>query len=71
MLKVGSHINWEFEGFKVLTEARLLLNEGAPVPLTSKSFDTLVLLIANRDASSPKTNCSNRSGPTSRWKKAT
>ena len=49
MLKVGSHNNWEFEGFKVLTEARLLLNEGAPVPLTSKSFDTLVLLIANRD----------------------
>src|SRR5688572_23581574 len=49
MLKVGSHTNWEFEGFKVLTEVRLLLSHGTPVPLTSKSFDTLVLLIANRD----------------------
>ena len=49
MLKGVSHTNWEFEGFKVLTEARLLLSQGAPVPLTSKAFDTLVLLIANRD----------------------
>ena len=45
----ASHSNWEFDGFKVLTEARLLLSQGTPVPLTSKAFDTLVLLIANRD----------------------
>ena len=49
MLKGASHTNWEFEGFKVLTEVRLLLSHGTPVPLTSKAFDTLVLLIANRD----------------------
>ena len=45
----ASHSNWEFDGFKVLTEARLLLSQGTPVSLTSKAFDTLVLLIANRD----------------------
>ena len=49
MVTGASHRNWEFDGFKVLTEARLLLNHGTPVPLTSKAFDTLVLLIANRD----------------------
>ena len=41
--------NWEFDGFQVLTELRLLLSDGTAVPLTSKAFDTLVLLIANRD----------------------
>ena len=41
--------NWEFDGFQVLTEMRLLLSDGTAVPLTSKAFDTLVLLIANRD----------------------
>ena len=49
MLKGASHTNWEFDGFKVLTEVRLLLSRGTPIPLTSKAFDTLVLLIANRD----------------------
>ena len=49
MLRAPSGTNWEFEGFKVLTEMRLLLNDGTPVPLTSKAFDTLVLLIANRN----------------------
>ena len=33
----------------MLTEMRLLLGDGTPVPLTSKAFDTLVLLIENRD----------------------
>ena len=50
MLKPPSGTSWEFEGFRVLTEMRLLvLGDGTPVPLTSKAFDTLVLLIANRD----------------------
>jgi DNA-binding winged helix-turn-helix (wHTH) protein len=49
MLKAPSGTTWEFEEFKVLTEMRLLLSDGTPVPLTSKAFDTLVLLIANRD----------------------
>ena len=49
MLKAPSGTNWEFEGFRVLTEMRLLLGDGTPVPLTSKAFDTLVLLIENRD----------------------
>jgi eukaryotic-like serine/threonine-protein kinase len=40
---------WEFEGFQVVTEMRLLLSGSTPVPLTSKAFDTLVLLITNRD----------------------
>ena len=41
--------NWEFDGFQVLTEMRLLLSDGTTVPLTSKAFDTLVILITNRD----------------------
>ena len=49
MLRAPSGTNWEFEGFKVLTEMRLLLSDGTPVPLTSKAFDPLVLLIANRN----------------------
>ena len=32
-----------------MTEKRLLLGDGTPVPLTSKAFDTLVVLIENRD----------------------
>ena len=40
---------WEFDRFTVLADSRLLLCEGAPVPLTSKAFDTLLVLIENRD----------------------
>ena len=49
MLKGPSGTNWEFEGFRVMTEMRLLIAGGTPVPLTSKAFDTLVVLIENRD----------------------
>src|SRR5881392_2180715 len=49
MRKGPSGANWEFEGFQVMTEMRLLLAGGTPVPLTSKAFDTLVTLIENRD----------------------
>ena len=49
MPKLASGTNWAFEGFNVLPEMRLLLSDGTPVPLTSKAFDTLVFLIANRD----------------------
>jgi hypothetical protein len=49
MLKASSGTSWEFEGFEVLTAKRLLLGGGTPVPLTSKAFDTLVVLIENRD----------------------
>src|SRR5262245_19477696 len=49
MPKGPSGTNWEFEEFKVMKEMRLLIAGGAPVPLTSKAFDTLVVLIENRD----------------------
>ena len=49
MLKGPSGANWAFEGFKVMTEMRLLIADGTPVPLTSKAFDALVVLIENRD----------------------
>ena len=49
MLKAPSGTNWAFGGFTVLTEMRLLVAAGTPVPLTSKAFDTLVVLIENRD----------------------
>ena len=48
-MPIAAPANWEFEGFRVLTEARILLSDGTPVPLTSKAFDTLAFLIANRD----------------------
>ena len=32
-----------------MTEMRLLIADGTPVPLTSKAFDALVVLIENRD----------------------
>ena len=49
MLKEPSGADWEFEGFKVMKELRLLTAGGTPVPLTSKAFDTLVVLIENSD----------------------
>jgi DNA-binding winged helix-turn-helix (wHTH) protein len=49
MLKGPSGTNWSFDEFQVMTEMRLLIAGGRPVPLTSKAFDTLVVLIENRD----------------------
>ena len=49
MPNIAPSATWEFDGFQVLMELRLLLSDGTAVPLTSKAFDTLVLLIANRD----------------------
>ena len=49
MLKGPSGTNWAFDDFQVMTEMRLLIAGGTPVPLTSKAFDTLVVLIENRD----------------------
>jgi DNA-binding winged helix-turn-helix (wHTH) protein/Tol biopolymer transport system component len=49
MAEGGSGTNWEFERFQVMRELRLLIAGGTPVPLTSKAFDTLVVLIENRD----------------------
>lgn len=41
--------NWEFDGFAVLRDMRLLLSDGVAVPLTGKAFDTLAILVANRE----------------------
>src|SRR4030095_10787855 len=49
MLKAPSGTNWAFDEFQVMTGMRLLIAGGKPVPLTSKAFDTLVVLIENRD----------------------
>lgn len=49
MIKGPSGTSWAFDGFKVMTEMRLLIAGGTPVPLTSKAFDTLAVLIENRD----------------------
>jgi DNA-binding winged helix-turn-helix (wHTH) protein/Tol biopolymer transport system component len=49
MLKAPSGTNWAFEEFQVMTGRRVLVASGTPVPLTSKAFDTLVVLIENRD----------------------
>ena len=63
--------NWEFDGFTVLPEMRLLLSAGIAVPLTGKAFDTLVILVANRDPWSRRTNSSGRCGPMWSSKKET
>jgi DNA-binding winged helix-turn-helix (wHTH) protein len=49
MLKVPTGASWEFDGFTLRQEMRLLVCDGTPVPLMSKAFDTLVLLVENRD----------------------
>ena len=49
MLRVPTGASWEFDEFTLLQEMRLLVSDGTPVPLMSKAFDTLVLLVENRD----------------------
>ena len=49
MLRVPTGASWEFDRFTLLPEMRLLVSDGTPVPLMSKAFDTLVLLVENRD----------------------
>jgi eukaryotic-like serine/threonine-protein kinase len=49
MLKAPSGAGWEFDKFRLLPDKRLLLSDGAPVPLTAKAFDTLVLLLEERN----------------------
>ena len=49
MLRVPTGASWEFDEFTLLQEMRLLVRDGTPVPLMSKAFDTLVLLVENRD----------------------
>ena len=39
---------YEFGEFRIEAGKRLLLRDGAPVPLTPKAFDTLLLLVQNR-----------------------
>ena len=40
---------YDFGPFRADTVRRLLLRDGQPVPLTSKAFDTLEVLIRHRD----------------------
>jgi Tol biopolymer transport system component/DNA-binding winged helix-turn-helix (wHTH) protein len=49
MLRVPTDASWEFDRFALLQGTRLLVSDGIPVTLTSKAFDTLVLLVENRD----------------------
>ena len=38
----------EFDGFRIDAMKRRLLREGQPVPLATKAFDTLIVLVENR-----------------------
>ena len=40
---------YTFDRFRVDIVKRLLLRDGAPIPLTPKAFDILVLLLQRRD----------------------
>ena len=47
MLGAAAGVRWEFGRFKLLPDKRLLVCDGAPVPLMSKAFDTLLFLVDN------------------------
>lgn len=47
--RVPTGASWEFDRFTLLQVTRLLASDGMSVPLTSKAFDTLVVLVDNRD----------------------
>lgn len=40
---------FEFDRFRLDAIRRLLFSQGQPIPLTSKAFDTLLVLVRNRD----------------------
>jgi DNA-binding winged helix-turn-helix (wHTH) protein/TolB-like protein len=53
------NVVYEFNGFKVDPVRRQLLHDGIAVPLTSKSFDTLLFLIRNSGSTVTKTELMN------------
>jgi len=53
------NVVYEFNGFRVDAVRRQLLREGTAVPLTSKSFDTLLFLIRHSGATVTKTDLMN------------
>ena len=44
-----SRLTYQFGPFRLQVDRRLLLREGAPVPLAPKALETLVALIEHRD----------------------
>lgn len=44
----STRIGFEFGPFRMLPAERLLLREGTPVPLTDKTFDTLLVLVGRQ-----------------------
>lgn len=50
----GKHQVYEFGGFQLDPARHALLRHGQPVALTPKLFETLVLLVENRDRTLPK-----------------
>jgi len=55
MHEQDENLTYEFAGFTVDVRRRQLLNEGTALPLTSKSFDTLVMLIRRQGKTVSKT----------------
>jgi len=53
------NVVYEFNGFRVDAVRRQLLHDGADVPLTSKSFDTLLFLIRHSGSTVTKTELMN------------
>src|SRR6187549_2589522 len=53
------NVVYEFNGFRVDAVRRQLLRDGVAVPLTSKSFDTLLFLIRNSGSTVTKTELMN------------
>src|SRR5689334_11606290 len=47
-MRTSSRI-YQFDSYQVDCEKRLLLRNGQPVPLTSKVFDTLLILLQNKE----------------------
>jgi DNA-binding winged helix-turn-helix (wHTH) protein/TolB-like protein len=51
---------YEFDAFRVDTATRQLYSDGVPVPLTSKAFETLAVLIKNRGETVSKAELMNK-----------
>lgn len=55
----SENVVYEFDGFAVDAVRRTLLRDGVSIPLTSKAFDTLLLLIRHRGTTVTKTDLMN------------
>jgi DNA-binding winged helix-turn-helix (wHTH) protein/TolB-like protein len=59
MFEQNESLLYEFAGFSVDVTRRQLVHKGKPVPLTSKAFDTLLMLVSQRGTTVSKSELMN------------